>query len=274
MARLQIPKSRNINNKETNANKYMILKLIQQMLPNTTLKQQHTKLKFTMNDPWKPATTDQPTKLHLGHRKLWRNLGSSRAHGVEKKPRSGAKIAWKTRLFGGGGGERREIMIMLSKSSTKLLELGWTVDSLLWYLFKLRICARLFDMPFKTSRKKAPHHRCIITSLHLSPPLTFRKCIVAFVWGCVGWFCFAKPFTARQQSRFNPRSCGCNWGLSIWHSLDTHWDSTQLSANSHFPLQLPRQDCGLAHDRMCQVVSNCNLNLYCKAKWQDVITRD
>lgn len=163
---------------------------------------------------------------------------------------------------------------MLSKSSTKLLELGWTVDSLLWYLFKLRICARLFDMPFKTSRKKAPHHRCIITSLHLSPPLTFRKCIVAFVWGCVGWFCFAKPFTARQQSRFNPRSCGCNWGLSIWHSLDTHWDSTQLSANSHFPLQLPRQDCGLAHDRMCQVVSNCNLNLYCKAKWQDVITRD
>lgn len=183
MARLQIPKSRNINNKETNANKYMILKLIQQMLPNTTLKQQHTKLKFTMNDPWKPATTDQPTKLHLGHRKLWRNLGSSRAHGVEKNPRSGAKIAWKTRLFGGGGGERREIMIMLSKSSTKLLELGWPVDSLLWYLFKLRIWARLFDMPFKTSRKKSS-----ASSLHNNFPTSFTSPDVQKVHSrvCVG----------------------------------------------------------------------------------------
>lgn len=220
-----------------------------------------------------PQQTNQPSST-LGTGSCGETLEAPEPMASKKTRDLEPKLPGKHVFLGGGGGERREIMIMLSKSSTKLLELGWPVDSLLWYLFKLRIWARLFDVPFKTSRKKAPHHRCIITSLHLSPPLTFRKCIVAFVWGCVGWFCFAKPFTARQQSRFNPRSCGCNWGLSIWHSLDTHWDSTQLLANSHFPLQLPRQDCGLAHDRMCQVVSNCNLNLYCKAKWQDVITRD
>lgn len=156
---------------------------------------------------------------------------------TDKNMRSKTKTT-KTLLlffFGGmAGGERREIKRMLSKSSMKLLELGW----LLWYLFKPRNCDHLFDMPFKTIRTKAPHHRCIITTTSFASP-HFQKvhCCV-----CAGWFCFAKPFTARQQSRFNPRSCGCNGGLSIWHSLDTHWDSTQLLANSHFPLQLPRQD--------------------------------
>ena len=79
---------RNINNKETKGNNYMILTLISiiKMPPNTTLKQQHNKLKFT-NPPSSPSTLEakpaKPSKLQSP----WRR---------SKNPgRSGAKIAWK-----------------------------------------------------------------------------------------------------------------------------------------------------------------------------------
>ncbi len=79
---------RNINNKETKGNNYMILTLISsiKMPPNTTLKQQHNKLKFT-TPPSSPSTLEakpaKPSKLQSP----WRR---------SKNPgRSGAKIAWK-----------------------------------------------------------------------------------------------------------------------------------------------------------------------------------